>query len=250
MHQYKTLKILGLNLHQVTMRDVHDYIEKTVRERRKALVLNLNIHCVCLALKEPWLPGFINGAELVFCDGDGVRWGLKLLGQPAPPKITYDRWIWQLAEFAVPRNISFYFLGGQPGIAKEASERLKSRYPSLKIVGEHHGHFDHQGPDNEKVMEEINFLKPDILVLGFGMPLQEKWLMRNKDRADARIFLTGGAVFDYAAGKFKRAPEWMIKSNLEWLFRMLYAPKRLFKRYAVEIPYFFYRIFKEKLRLN
>lgn len=247
---YQTVKILGLDLHQVTVEEVHAFIERTAKAGQKALVLNLNIHCVCLAQKEKWLAEMINRAELVFCDGDGVRWGLKILGRPVPPKITYDRWIWQLSEFASARGLSFYFLGGKPGIAAEAAERLKKRYPSLKILGQHHGHYDHSGQENQKVVDEINLLKPDIVVMGFGMPLQEEWLKVNKDRVDARIFLTGGAVFDYAAGKFKRAPQWMICLHLEWLFRMLYDPKRLFKRYVMEIPYFFYEVFKEKLGLR
>ena len=108
--QQAVLKIMGLNLHPVSMEDVHAFIDERVRTRQKALVLNLNIHCVCLALREKWLAEMINRAELVFCDGDGVRWGLKILGQPVPPKITYDRWIWQLSEFAAAKGFSFYFL--------------------------------------------------------------------------------------------------------------------------------------------
>lgn len=244
------ISLAGLRVDDINMQELHAYIESTVSEGKKANILHLNIHGACLAWREKWLMDFMGSAQLVFCDGDGIRWALKLLGQPVPPKITYDRWVWQLCEFAASKGFSFYFLGGKPGVGKEASERLKNRYPSLKIAGEHHGHFDHQGPENQKIVDEINRLKPDIIIVGFGMPLQEKWLLENRDRVDARVFLTGGAVFDYAAGKFKRAPEWMIKSHLEWLFRMLYDPKRLFKRYVMEIPYFFYRIFKEKLRLK
>ncbi len=243
----QVIRFLGLKLHNVNMDQVHAYILETSRAGRKAAVLNLNVHCVCLALQNPWLADFINRAPLIFCDGDGVRWGLNVLGKPVPPKITYDRWIWQLSEFAAANGLSMYFVGGKPGIAQQAADRLKARYPSLKIAGTRDGYFDRQGEENRKVVDEISRTRPDILVVGFGMPIQEKWLMDNQEKLDARIFLTGGAVFDYAAGHFKRAPEWMIRAHLEWLFRALYDPKRLMKRYLMEIPYFFYRIFREKL---
>lgn len=142
---YPRTKILGLNLHPVGVAQVHAFIEETVRSGKKASILNLNIHCVCLAQREKWLADFINQAALVFCDGDGVRWGLKILGRPVPPKITYDRWIWQLAAFAQEKNLSLYLLGAKPGVALLAAARLKDRYPKLAIVGTHHGYFDHGG---------------------------------------------------------------------------------------------------------
>ena len=238
--------LIGVPVHPVNRKEVHQLIENVIHCSEKALVLNVNIHCVNLAWRHAWLRDFLKEAALVFCDGDGVRWGLKILGYKPPPKITYDRWIWELCEFCDREKFSLFFLGGKPGVSEQAAHRLKARYPGLKIAGTQDGYFAKEGEENEQRIAAINRLKPDILVVGFGMPLQEKWLAQNWRRIQAHIFLTGGAVFDYASGSAKRAPQWMLEWHLEWLFRFIQEPHRLFIRYAFGIPYFFLRIFLVK----
>lgn len=244
------LKLMGISVHPAGVENVHTYIKNVIDKKEKALVLNVNIHAVNLALQNSWLKDFLNSAQLVFCDGDGIRWGLKLLGYEPPPKVTYDRWIWQLAEFCENKNYSIYFLGGKPGIAAQAQQKLQARFPKLNIAGAEHGHFRKTGEENERILQEINRIKPDILMLGFGMPLQERWLKDHWREIDAHIFLTGGAVFDYLSGKAQRAPNWMIQAHLEWFYRFLREPGRLFRRYFFGIPYFFMRIFGEKMKSN
>ena len=241
----KGQRILGLTLHLADVADVHRYISKVIHEGKQAAVLNLNIHCVHLALKLKWLQDCINSAQLVFCDGDGVRWGAKLLGLAVPTKITYDRWIWQLAEYCEQRQHSLFLLGAKPGVSEDAARKLREKFPRLIIKGTHHGYFKHDGNEEEAVNQIINDSKPDILVVAFGMPLQEKWLMKNARKLNVHVFLNGGAVLDYASGRAKRAPAWMIRANLEWLYRLIQEPKRLFLRYAVDIPYFFIRVVYE-----
>ena len=240
------IEFLGIPVHQVGVEEVHAFIDDVIRQKTQALVLNVNIHCVNLALQQPWLKDFLKQGQLVFCDGDGVRLGLKLLGWSPPPKITYDRWIWQLCEYAAKRRFSLFFLGAKPGVAEEAALKLKARYPGLQIAGVQDGYFDREGEGNQKVIEKINQLRPDILVMGLGMPVQEKWLFENWQRVQAHIFLTGGAVFDYASGRARRAPAWMIRGHGEWLYRFLCEPRRLFARYFLGIPYFFLRVFLER----
>ena len=237
----------GVPVHNVNAEEVYRFIEQVILRDEKALVLNVNIHCVNLAWQHSWLRDFLNEALLVFCDGDGVRWGLRILGYPPPPKITYDRWVWQLVEFCDKKRFSLFFLGAKPGVAEQAARNAKAKYPGLLIAGIHDGYFSKEGEENEKAIAMINRIRPDILVLGLGMPLQEKWLKENWQRLHAHIFLTGGAVFDYVAGLAKRAPAWMIRCHLEWFFRLIQEPKRLFVRYAFGIPYFFFRIFVAKL---
>lgn len=238
------LSFLGLQLHPVDVNELHGFIETVILRKEKALIPHLNVHGVNLALRYPWMKDFINGAQLVFCDGDGVRWGAKLLGLTVPPKITYDRWIWQLAAFCEKKGFRIFFLGGRPGVAQTAADRLKGRYPQLAVVGVQHGYFRQGGEENEKVIEAVSRVKPDILIVGLGMPRQEKWLSENWQRIPAHAFLTGGAVFDYASGRAKRAPEWMIRAHLEWLFRLIQEPRRLFGRYLWGIPVFFFRVFR------
>ena len=250
MSTREAVTLMGLPLDLVDVAKLHETIRRSIAEKRKSLILNLNIHCVNLASRQPWLRDFLREAALVFCDGDGVRLGLKLLGIDPPPKITYDRWIWQLAEFSDQNRYQLYFVGARPGVAEDAARNLKNAFPGLQIAGTAHGYFQKEGEESEKLIHAINRVLPDILIVGFGMPLQEKWLFDNWHKIDARVFLTGGAVFDYASGRIKRAPEWMIRLHLEWLFRFLQEPRRLFGRYVWGIPYFFWTIFKEKLKGN
>jgi N-acetylglucosaminyldiphosphoundecaprenol N-acetyl-beta-D-mannosaminyltransferase len=165
--------------------------------------------------------------------------------------MTWADFAWQLTEFAEPRGFTFFFLGARPGVADKAAANLKARYPDLRIVGTHHGYFDKTpgSVENEAVIEQINAVKPNILIVGFGMPLQERWLMENWDRIDANVALTGGAVFDYVSGELQRAPRWMTDNGLEWLGRLLIEPRRLWKRYLIGNPLFIWRVLKQRLGL-
>jgi len=242
------IHLLGIQIHDFAAQDVIDFIAKTIQLDKAAIVANVNVHCMNLACKQPWLIDFLNKAEVNFCDGAGVMLGARILGYRIPERITYADWTWQLAEFAEPRGFTFYFLGAKPGIAEKAAAKLKERHPNLQVIGTHHGYFDKTAGsvENEAVIQQINALKPNILVLGFGMPLQEKWLMENWDNIEANIALTGGAVFDYISGELQRGPKWMTDNGFEWLARLIIEPRRLWKRYLIGNPLFLYRVLKQR----
>ena len=242
------MNLLGVNLQAWNLNALHQEIENIILQEKHALALYVNIFGLNLAYKNTWMREFLNTAEIVFCDGSGVVLGGRILGYKIPLRITYADWTWQLAEFAESREFSFFFLGGRPGISELAAARLRDRFPGVRITGAHHGFFDKTlgGKDNDEVIEKINERKPDILVVAFGMPLQERWLMENWDRIDANIALTGGAVFDYVSGELRRAPKWMTNNGMEWLGRLLIEPRRLWRRYLIGIPQFFWRIFLQR----
>ncbi|MBI3307416.1 MAG: WecB/TagA/CpsF family glycosyltransferase [Candidatus Omnitrophica bacterium] len=243
-----TSDILGLKLHQISAGELQDFMDESLQTARKAVILYLNIHGVCLALEHQKMSHLINRAEIVFCDGNGIGWGLKILGQPVPDKIAVTRWIWKLAEFSAQKNHRLYLLGSKPGVAEETAKCLQAANPKLQIAGTHHGYFNRKGPENEQVLEDIRRTKPDIVIVGFGMPIQEEWIDENESRLNVPILMTGGAVFDYVSGKRGKVPGWMIRLHLEWLFRIYEEPKRLFWRYMREIPFFFSLIFLEKMK--
>jgi N-acetylglucosaminyldiphosphoundecaprenol N-acetyl-beta-D-mannosaminyltransferase len=241
-------EILGVSVDALTVATLHDRLQSLVAHQLKATVLNVNVHCLNLAYTRPWLRNFLNQAEIVFCDGAGVMLGAKLLGYHIPERITYADWVWQLAAFAEPHQFTFYFLGARPGVAQQAADNLLKKHPNLKIVGIHDGYFDKTtgSEENKAVIAEINRLKPNILMLGMGMPMQEQWLMENWDDLEVNIALTGGAVFDYISGNLQRAPQWMTDNGLEWLGRLLIEPRRLWKRYILGNPKFFWRILRQR----
>ena len=240
--------MLGVGVDPITVGELHEEIGRCVRENEPALVLNANVHCLNLAYGDRKLRGLLNGAEIVFCDGSGVMLAARILGRRIPERITYADWMWRLAALSATKGFSLYFLGARPGVARKAAEQLKQRHPGLKIAGIHHGYFDRTpgSPENETVLEEINAVSPDILVLGFGMPLQERWLMQNWDRVDARVALTGGAVFDYVSGELRRGPRLLTDNGFEWLARLLIEPGRLWRRYVVGNPLFLLRVLRQR----
>jgi N-acetylglucosaminyldiphosphoundecaprenol N-acetyl-beta-D-mannosaminyltransferase len=243
------VNVLGVGVDPLTVEELHAEIESLVRGRKRGLVLNANAHCLNLCYEDPALRGFLNSAETIFCDGVGVMLAARILGGRIPARITYADWAWQLADFAAARGFSLFFLGARPGVAQEAARRLKERYPELEIAGVRHGYFDHStgGPENEAVVEEINFAAPDILLVGLGMPLQEHWLMENRQRLDVGVALTGGAVFDYVSGRLRRGPRLLTGGGLEWLARLLAEPRRLWRRYLVGNPLFLLRVMRQRL---
>ncbi|MGF1470161.1 MAG: WecB/TagA/CpsF family glycosyltransferase [Rubrobacteraceae bacterium] len=243
------IRVLGVGVDPVTVGGLHAEIRDYIRQAGHALVLNANVHCLNLAYKDRGLRNLLNGAEVVFCDGAGVMLAARILGRRIPERITYADWMWKLAAFAASEGFSFYFLGGRPGVARKAGERLEERYPDLRIEGTHHGYFDQSAgsPENEAVVGKINAASPDILVLGFGMPLQERWLMQNWSRIDVRVALTGGAVFDYVSGELRRGPRILTDNGFEWLARLLVEPGRLWRRYVVGNPLFLLRVLRQRL---
>jgi N-acetylglucosaminyldiphosphoundecaprenol N-acetyl-beta-D-mannosaminyltransferase len=245
------IQILGVKVHPITVDDLHARIEALIREDSHSLVLNVNVHCLNLAYREPWLRQFQNRARLVFCDGAGVMLGARILGYRIPQRITYADWMWQLAQFAEPRGLTFFFLGARPGVADKAAARLKERFPDLRILSTHHGYFDKTAGSSENgaVIQEVNAVQPNILVVGFGMPLQERWLLENWEHIEANVALTGGAVFDYVSGELRRPPGWMTDHGLEWLGRLLIEPSRLWQRYVIGNPLFLWRALKQRLGL-
>jgi N-acetylglucosaminyldiphosphoundecaprenol N-acetyl-beta-D-mannosaminyltransferase len=242
--------VLGVGVDPLTVEDLHAEIGRLVRGGRGGLVLNVNAHCLNLCYEDPALRGFFNGAEVVFCDGAGVMLAARVLGGRIPARITYADWTWRLAAFAASEGFSLFFLGARPGVAQVAAEKLKERHPDLKIAGVRHGYFDHSAgsPQSEKVVDDLNAAVPDILLVGLGMPLQERWLMENRERIDAGAVLTGGAVFDYVSGRLSRGPRFLTRNGFEWLARLLAEPRRLWRRYLLGNPVFVLRVLRQRLR--
>lgn len=235
-----SVNVLGVRLHPLDVDGLHAAIGAAVDGAGKALVLNANAYGLNLARRRPWLRDILNRADIVFTDGAGVVLAARLLGHRGLVRITYADWTWQLAEFAERRAYSLYFLGGQPGVAQEAAANLVARHPGLRIAGTAHGYFD-QTPgsaDSRRVIDEVNASGADILLVGFGMPLQEAWLAAHWADLRVHVGLTGGAVFDYISGRLRRGPRWMTDNGLEWLARLVIEPGRLWRRYVLGNPAF------------
>jgi len=245
------ISILGTSLSLCDKQTLLHMIQRTTFNKQPLLILSGNVHSFNLAYENEWLRDFFNQADVVRLDGAGLRLGARLLGISTPPRLTWADFAWDLAEFCAEHQFSLFFLGGRPGVAEKAADKLRFTHPSLNVVGIHHGYFDKTADhlENEIVISQVNAVRPDILIVGFGMPLQEKWLYENWKRLDVNVTLTGGAVFDYISGELQRGPKWMTDNGLEWLARLVIEPRRLWRRYIVGNPLFLWRVFRQRIGL-
>lgn len=244
-----TIEVLGVRIHDVTVDGLHAHIADCIRDRRHASVLNVNAHGLNLSYANSRLRNFLNSASLVFGDGVGVAVAARMLGHSPAKRIPVTDWIWELVDFAEARGFSIFLLAGRPGVAELARDRLLEHHAALRIAGTHHGYFDKRadGTENREVVSLINQARPDILLVGFGMPLQERWLEENWDAIDAHVALTGGAVLDYTSGVLRRGPRLLTQHGFEWLARLIIEPRRLWKRYLIGIPLFLWRVHRQRL---
>jgi N-acetylglucosaminyldiphosphoundecaprenol N-acetyl-beta-D-mannosaminyltransferase len=244
--------VLGVRVDGLRSAELTEAVDRFVKSKARALVLNVNVHCLNLAYENPWLKDLLNSAEIVFADGVGVILAARAHGETLPQRITCADWIWELSETAEREGHRLYFLGARQGVAGEAADRLRQRFPRLEIVGIQEGYFDKRpsSEDNRRVVEDINRLRPDILLVGFGMPIQERWLLDNWGDLRCGVGIAVGGLFDYVSGRLARPPRWMQRMGLEWLGRLMIEPRRLWRRYLIGNPVFLFRFLKEWWRPN
>lgn len=243
------VQVLGVRIHILLLDALLDFITQIILSRRRALIAHVNVYGLNLAYQLPWFCEFLNRADLVFCDGFGAQWGARLAGLPIPLRNTPADWIECLCQRCVEHDLSIFFLGAKPGVAEQAAARLKHRFPPLRIAGTHHGYFDQtaSSPENATVIQCINAVRPDLLLVGMGMPLQERWLAENWDQLEAHVALIVGGVFDIVSGELRRPPRWMTDHGLEWLGRLMIEPRRLWRRYLLGNPLFFWRVLQQRM---
>ncbi len=239
-----SVKVGRIPVHLFTEETLHQEIKNIINGGHKKTVLNSNAHLVQLAnSSDPWLIDYFNNeVDFVMCDGSGIQLGAKLTGQPVPEKIAYNVWFWNFAQFCAANNFSIFFLGAKEGVAKMAAENLVNKTPGLK-VHYHHGYFNKSSNsiENEEVISLVNKVKPNVLLVCFGMPFQEKYIRENISRFNTNVLMSGGGALDFFAGKAKTAPAIFRHLYLEWFYRLCSDPRRLWKRYLVgNFKYLYY----------
>lgn len=242
--------LLGVTIDPLSLDALLNRIEEALHTHRRLFIANVNAHALNLAVEQPDFQHTLNRADIVFCDGVGVRLGAWLTGQRLPHRFTPPDWIDELCRRCRDGGHSLFLLGARPGVAEKAAGILAERWPGLTIAGTHHGFFDKtpHSAENEQVLAQINAARPGVLLVGFGMPAQELWLDANWPDLTADVALTVGALFDYVAGEVPRAPRWITDNGLEWLGRLLIEPRRLGRRYLVGNPRFVARVLGQRLR--
>ena len=204
-------------------------------KRNPRLVFASNGHAIAMAALNREFRAQMAAADLIHADGAPVIAASKLLtATPVPERSATTDFIYDAAREALQHGLKFFFLGSTEEINARAAENLKKAYPGIEIVGRRNGYFPREA--EAEVCDEINRSGADVVWVGLGVPLEYEFCLRNKSRLKAGWIVTCGGCFNFAAGDYVRAPEWMQKTGLEWLHRLWREPRRLFWRYLVTNP--------------
>lgn len=236
------LKILEVNIDRLDMQGAVERVKNLLSEDGPSLIVTPNSEMLAAAAEDAELARILNSADLAVPDGAGIILASKIMGQKLPERVAGFDLITELFAQLENEDCSFYFLGSKPGIVDKAAAELKKRYPNLNIAGYHHGYLDKELQQN--VTAEINEKGIDLLLVGMGVPLQERFLDKNLDGLNVKAAVTVGGSFDVIAGEVERAPLWMQKAGLEWFYRLVQEPSR-FGRMLL-LPKFIYLVIKSK----
>ncbi|MGM0471815.1 MAG: WecB/TagA/CpsF family glycosyltransferase [Bacillota bacterium] len=239
----EAIKVLDVKINRVDLIEAVNRVDDLIQLSGSNLVLTPNSEMVVLAQQDRELKQILNQAELTIPDGSGLLVAARLLGRSLKERVTGIDLMKQLLALAAQENYSIYFLGAKPEVIQQARHRVVTAYPELKIVGVHHGYLD--STTEAEVIKEINDQAPDLLFVGMGAPLQEKWLSAYRDKLDFSVGMGVGGSFDILAEQKTRAPQIIQQLGLEWLYRLLQEPSRW--RRMLALPTFIYLVSKERV---
>lgn len=234
------VRILGVDIDNITIEEAGEITKKLIKESNKSckIVVAPNTEFIMMAQKDEEFYNILQSAELATPDSVGVMLGGKFQKKPFKQRIPGQEYFRKVLEVGEKENWTFYLLGGRGEVPKIATENLKKIYPNVNIVGYHEGFFEE---DSEKeVIQEINELKPNVLFVAMGAPIQEKWIAKHKNELKVDIAAGQGGTFDYEAGRIKRAPKVIQKLGIEWLWRLILEPSRIFR--MVVLPIYLFKI--------
>jgi len=241
----KRIDILGVPVDPMPSNELLDHVRR-LHATGHATISYVNVHVVNTAQTDMALAAFLHATDLVYCDGNGIRLGARILGETIPARMTGADWIWELAAHAEGRW-KLFWLGGVDGVANAAALHLKSQHPGLQIETDH-GFHPRNGPEANALVARINSYAPDILLVGMGTPTQEMWVEANRSQLNVPVVWCVGAAADVLAGVESRGPDWLIEHS-EWLARLVANPKAKWRRYLMGNPAFMFRVLGQRLGL-
>jgi N-acetylglucosaminyldiphosphoundecaprenol N-acetyl-beta-D-mannosaminyltransferase len=244
------ITILGVTFDPLTLHGAIDRIENMIEGRQPRYVVTPNVDFLVQAQHDAELHQILAQADLVLCDGKPLVWASRWLGNVLPGRVAGSDLVPMLLHRAEKQGWRIFLLGGATGVAAEAARRMALAHPSLPAV-EYYSppHRPLADMDNADIIERVRAAKPDIVLVCFGCPKQEKWIFRNYRALDVPVTIGAGGTVDFLAGRLKRAPQWMRRSGSEWLFRLWKEPRRLFRRYAGNLIHFFPALLAQRFRL-
>ncbi len=237
------VRILGVRVDNVREEETLSRIEAFVGEGRPRQVVTVNPEFVVMAQWDREFRDILNGADLALPDGVGLLWASKLLGNPLKERVAGSDLVEQLAARASRLGYSLYLLGAMPGVGDQAARALQRRHPGLRIAGTYPGSPD--PTEDEEIVCRVRAASPDILLVAYGAPTQDRWIRRNLERLGVPVSIGVGGALDFVSGTVKRAPPLVRRLGLEWLYRLTIEPWRW--RRMLRLPRFAFLVLRSRL---
>jgi N-acetylglucosaminyldiphosphoundecaprenol N-acetyl-beta-D-mannosaminyltransferase len=241
----QSYKLLGVWVNALAIPELNALIAEAITRSQHAIIANHNLHSIYLYHHNPKMRAFYAKADYIHVDGMALIFLGRLLGLPLKRehRVTYADWAIPLLAEAARLGWRMFYLGSAPGVAERGAEILQQKFSGLQITTAH-GYFDARpdSQENQAVLAAINAYQPHVLMVGMSMPRQEHWVLDNLEQLSANAILPSGAAIDYVAGAVPTPPRWAGRLGLEWLFRLVAEPRRLWRRYLIE-PWFLLRLF-------
>jgi len=233
------VNILGVGISAINMNIALKVIETWITKRESHYVCVTPVHSVMECQRDPQLRHIFNTSGMTTPDGMPLVWISRLKGFRHVDRVYGPDLMLALCERSVARGYRHFFYGGAEGVPEQLAEVLQRRFPGLVVAGTFSPPFRPLTPEeDEHIVQMINKAVPDIVWVGLGSPKQERWMAAHVDRLTAPVLIGVGAAFDFHTGRKPQAPRWMQRSGLEWLFRLLTEPRRLWRRYLINNPLF------------
>ena len=238
-----SIEILGGRVDDATYDDLMDKVDAFVGSGKPHHVITVNVEMLIAAYDDPEFATVLEGGALNVADSVGVMLAARLLGRPLRERVTGSDGIHRLAAHSARKGYRPYLLGAAPGVAELAARSLRAANPSLDVAGVYAG--SPRVSEEDDIIRRVRAANPDLLLVAYGVPVEEKWIARNRLRLGVPVMMGVGGAFDFAAGVTKRAPGWMRRLGLEWLYRLVGEPWRWRRQLA--LPRFAMLVMRQRL---
>lgn len=238
--------LLGSYVDLLTMQETLDKVESIIQIGKPVQHVVINASKINLMAENKELAASVNASPLINADGQSIVWAMKFLGHGAQERVTGIDLFEKLVKKSAEKGYRVYYFGAKEDVVQEVVRLHQQQYPNLAVAGYRNGYFD--DIESEEIALDIRKSKADIVFVAFSSPKKEQWIHAYKDTMGAPFVMGVGGSFDVMAGVTRRAPQWMQKTGLEWFYRFMQEPKRMFKRYFIGNLSFMSKVIQERWR--
>jgi len=235
-------KLFSVNIRNCKMQQAIDSIIQHAKQRKAANFAFVNADCLNKVWSQSWYQVVLAKMQEVYADGIGVKLAAKMSGVEIADNVNGTDLFPMLCQQAAEQGLKLFFFGASAEVVETCAKKMEDRFPELDIVGIQHGYFEEKY--SASIIKRINSSHADIVVIAFGAPLQEFWMNHYRDKIQTAVCIGVGGCFDFYSGRISRAPLWLRKLSLEWLWRLIQEPQRMWQRYIIGNPLFLYRAWK------